>query len=149
MGDRHARGSSPSPCRTRARRSATGIEENDQVLAYIPDHEPALGVDLRTVSPDWVSGYSIAYGADYLLHDAQYSEEEYPEKVGWGHSSTDHVVSFASIAKVEHLVMFHHDPLHNDDHLEAMLARAGELWGEEGDAARARPRGHGDRPVLE
>jgi ribonuclease BN (tRNA processing enzyme) len=85
------------------------------------------------VSPDWVSGYSIAYGADYLLHDAQYSEEEYPEKVGWGHSSTDHVVSFASIAKVEHLVMFHHDPLHSDAHLEAMLARSAELWGEDGD----------------
>jgi len=108
------------------------IEESDRVLAYIPDHEPALGVDLRTVSPDWVSGYSIALGADYLLHDAQYSEEEYPEKVGWGHSSTDHVVSFASIAKVEHLVMFHHDPLHNDDYLENMLARAEDLWGEEG-----------------
>jgi len=114
------------------------IEENGRKLAYIPDHEPALGVDLASVSPDWISGYSIALGADVLLHDAQYSEEEYPTKIGWGHSSTRDLVTFATIAKVDHLVMFHHDPLHTDAELEAIQARAEELWGEDG----------GEPPVL-
>ena len=109
------------------------IEENDRVMAYIPDHEPALGVDLESVSPDWVSGYSVAYGADFLLHDAQYSEEEYQSRIGWGHSSVQHVVTFALVSKVERLVMFHHDPLHNDAELEAMLTQARDLWGKDGE----------------
>jgi phosphoribosyl 1,2-cyclic phosphodiesterase len=109
------------------------LQDGDKVLTYISDHEPALGVDLQSVTPDWVSGYALAYGADVLLHDAQYTEEEYPGRVGWGHSSIAHTVSFALITKVKRLVMFHHDPLHSDAQLEAMLVRAKELWGEEPD----------------
>ena len=109
------------------------LQDGDNVLTYISDHEPALGVDLRSVTPDWVSGYALAYGADVLLHDSQYTEEEYPGRVGWGHSSIAHTVSFALITKVKRLVMFHHDPLHSDAQLEAMLVRAKELWGEEPD----------------
>jgi ribonuclease BN (tRNA processing enzyme) len=109
-----------------------GLDDDGRVFVYMPDHEPALGVDLATVSPDWISGYGVAYGADVLLHDAQYTEDEYDRKVGWGHSSTEHVVTFAQIAKVRRLVMFHHDPLHTDADLEAILLRARELWGENG-----------------
>ncbi len=107
------------------------IEENGRVFAYLTDHEPALGMDLRAVSPEWVSGYAIAFGADLLVHDAQYSEQEYDEHVGWGHSSTDHVAAFAQLAKVERLLMFHHDPMHADSDLEVMRARVRELWGVE------------------
>ena len=107
------------------------LEENGKVLSYISDHEPALGVDLETVSPDWISGYSLAERADVLFHDAQYTEDEYPERVGWGHSSVAHTVTFALIAKVRRLLMFHHDPLHSDAQLESMLVRARELWGQE------------------
>jgi len=108
------------------------LDDDGHVFVYMPDHEPALGVDLQTVSPDWISGYGVAFGADVLLHDGQYTEEEYARKVGWGHSSTEHVVTFAKIAKVRRLVMFHHDPLHTDADLEVILARARELWGENG-----------------
>jgi len=107
------------------------LEENGKVLTYISDHEPALGVDLATVPPDWISGYAIAERADVLFHDAQYTEEEYPGRVGWGHSSIAHTVTFALVAKVRRLLMFHHDPLHSDAQLEAMLVRARELWGQE------------------
>ena len=124
------------------------LQDGDKVLTYISDHEPALGVDLRSVTPDWVSGYALAYGADVLLHDSQYTEEEYPGRVGWGHSSIAHTVSFALITKVKRLVMFHHDPLHSDAQLEAMLVRAKELWGEERRRHRALLRGHGDRGLL-
>jgi len=105
------------------------IEEADRSLVYMPDHEPALGIgDLRSVAPEWLSGYSAAFGADVLFHDSQYTEEEYNHKVGWGHSSTEHVVTFAQLTKVRRLFMTHHDPLHDDDELDAILARATELW---------------------
>jgi ribonuclease BN (tRNA processing enzyme) len=109
------------------------LEDEGKVLTYISDHEPALGIDLATASPDWVSGYALAYGADVLLHDAQYTEEEYPGRAGWGHSSIAHTVTFALITKARRLIMFHHDPLHSDAQLEAMLVRAKELWGQEAD----------------
>ena len=103
------------------------IEENGAALAYLPDHEPALGSDLSTVEAEWISGIALAEGAAVLLHDAQYTQEEYDERVGWGHSSTEDVVTFARRADSRRLVLFHHDPLHSDEQLERILARANEL----------------------
>jgi ribonuclease BN (tRNA processing enzyme) len=82
------------------------------------------------VEPEWVSGHAVAHDADILLHDSQYTEDEYLQRVGWGHSSVVHVVTFADICRVRQLVMFHHDPLHTDADLEALLKRAMELWPE-------------------
>jgi phosphoribosyl 1,2-cyclic phosphodiesterase len=110
------------------------IEEDGGALAYIPDHEPALGRDLRRRETDWISGFDIAAGVDILIHDAQYSEAEYESKLGWGHSSVADTVAFARLAGVGRLVLAHHDPLHSDEEVEALGERAGELWGEEGDA---------------
>jgi ribonuclease BN (tRNA processing enzyme) len=109
------------------------LDDGGKVFTYISDHEPALGVDLATVSPDWISGFGLAERADVMFHDAQYTEEEYPNRVGWGHSSVAHTVTFGMMAKVGRLFMFHHDPLHSDSQLEAMLTRARELWGREPD----------------
>jgi ribonuclease BN (tRNA processing enzyme) len=104
------------------------LSENGSVFAYLPDHEPAVGIPLESLSPDWMSGFAIAAGATALVHDAQYSEDEYPSKVGWGHSSVADAVSFATRAAVEQLLLFHHDPLHDDRKLEALQDRARELW---------------------
>ncbi len=103
------------------------VEENGAALAYLPDHEPALGSDLSTVEAEWISGIALAEGAAVLLHDAQYTQEEYVERVGWGHSSTEDVVTFARRAGSRRLVLFHHDPLHTDEQLERILARANEV----------------------
>jgi phosphoribosyl 1,2-cyclic phosphodiesterase len=103
------------------------VEENGRALAYLPDHEPALGSDLSTVEPEWISGLSLAEGASVLLHDAQYTQAEYDERIGWGHSSTEHAVTFARRAGARRLVLFHHDPLHTDGQMEGVLARAKEL----------------------
>ena len=100
------------------------IEEAGRTLSYLPDHEPALGTRLETAGRSWISGLDLARGADLLIHDAQYTDAEYKARVGWGHSSTSDVVTFATRAEVEHLVLFHHDPLHSDDELEEMLADA-------------------------
>jgi phosphoribosyl 1,2-cyclic phosphodiesterase len=109
------------------------VSEGGRSLAYIPDHEPAFGVDLSTVPSDWVSGYALAEGVDVLLHDSQYGEEEYSARVGWGHSSVEQAVAFARISNARRLVMFHHDPDHDDQDLEVLLGRAGQLWGDEGE----------------
>ena len=59
----------------------------DGALAYLPDHEPALGVMDFPDLPQWTSGYDLARDADVLIHDAQYTEDEYKARVGWGHST--------------------------------------------------------------
>ena len=113
------------------------LSENGSVFAYLPDHEPAVGIPLESLSPDWMSGFAIAAGATALVHDAQYSEDEYPTKVGWGHSSVADAVAFASRTTVEQLLLFHHDPLHDDSQLDALQERALELW-----------KGYGRPPAL-
>jgi phosphoribosyl 1,2-cyclic phosphodiesterase len=104
------------------------FEDAGSTLAYIPDHEPFLGVDPDEVQSDWVSGFALAADADLLLHDAQYFEHEYPLHVGWGHSSVAHAIAFARLARVGRLVLFHHDPLHTDEQLHELRDRARELW---------------------
>lgn len=99
------------------------IATSHAVLAYLTDHEPALGVPRFPLTKEWTSGYAIAAGADLLLHDAQYSNEEYVRCVGWGHSSLEHAMAFATLAKVKHLVTFHHDPTHPDEDLDRLLAK--------------------------
>jgi len=106
------------------------IEEQGRTLVYLPDHEPSLGVDLRTLPAEWMSGHEIARGADVLLHDAQYRDHEYGEHVGWGHSNVTATMEFAHKAGVNTLVLFHHDPYHTDSDLEALLAEARAGWPE-------------------
>ncbi len=105
------------------------LEEGGRSLAYIPDHEPALGKNLEASEPEWVSGYALAREVDVLLHDAQYAQDEYLERTGWGHSSVDDAVTLALMSKAKNLVMFHHDPAHDDDDLDRLAARAGDVWG--------------------
>ena len=61
---------------------------------------------------------------DVLVHDAQYTEEEYSKKVTWGHSPIEYTVDISIIAGVKKLVLFHHDPLHDDDTIDQMLKHA-------------------------
>ncbi len=97
-------------------------------LAFIPDHEPVMGVELAELDPDWISGHALAAGVDVLLHDSQFTEDEYAERVGWGHSSVAHAVEFARKADVGRLVLFHHDPDRSDAEVERLTERASELW---------------------
>lgn len=104
------------------------IEEAGRVLVYLPDHEPSLGVQLSEQPSEWISGYDIAHDADVLFHDAQYGDDEYPHHVGWGHSCIEHALAFARKAAVGAVVLFHHDPYHTDDELEALLDQARGQW---------------------
>jgi phosphoribosyl 1,2-cyclic phosphodiesterase len=114
------------------------IEADGSSLCYIPDHEPALGARLDELEEDWISGFELARGATLLIHDCQYTDDEYPSHVGWGHSALSDTLTFADRAAVERLLLFHHDPLHSDDFLDALMREvAGRLPGLERSAGWA------------
>jgi ribonuclease BN (tRNA processing enzyme) len=105
------------------------ISEGTRSLAYLPDHEPALGVREFPGEPEWTSGFDLAAGADLLIHDAQYTTEEYQKRVGWGHSAIRDAVAFATLAGARRFVPFHHDPTHDDAMLDCIdsAVRTGDL----------------------
>lgn len=105
------------------------ISEGTRSLAYLPDHEPALGLREFPGEPEWTSGFDLAAGADLLIHDAQYTTEEYQKRVGWGHSSMRDAIAFATVAGARRFVPFHHDPTHDDAMLDCIdsVVRTGDL----------------------
>ena len=100
------------------------IMHKDKAVTYLPDHEPMLGALKFPHSPEWTSGYALAEGADLLIHDTQYSPEEYQVRVGFGHSNMVQAFEFAALADVKRFVPFHHDPSHSDDQLDQMILEA-------------------------
>ena len=97
------------------------IKGQHSVFTFIPDHEPALGKNGMLNDHKWISGIDLAIGCDFLLHDAQYNAQEYKTKMGWGHSSMDDALRFASIAGVKRLLLSHHDPSHSDAQLDELF----------------------------
>src|SRR5262249_3308121 len=69
-------------------------------------------------SPQWCSGVALAADVDVLIHDAQYNNDEYLQRVGWGHSTLEHAISFAELAGVKKIMPFHYDPAHDDTMLD-------------------------------
>ena len=99
------------------------IQSSNTAVTYLPDHEPALAGRTFPHDKSWTSGYKLAEGADLLIHDTQYTDEEYGGRVGFGHSSIRHAFQFAQLSSVKHFAPFHHDPTHNDDTLDRMFAQ--------------------------
>lgn len=100
-------------------------EAPGKVLTYLPDHEPALGARAFPSLPRaWTSGGVLAEGSDLLIHDSQYTTQEYSSHIGWGHSSVRQMLDFGTLVEVKHLVPFHHDPGHSDADLDRLMAEA-------------------------
>jgi phosphoribosyl 1,2-cyclic phosphodiesterase len=97
------------------------LTEGTQSMAYLPDHEPALGVRRFPEAPEWTSGYALTMGVDLLIHDAQYTADQRSSRIGWGHSSLDEAVALARDAGAAALAPFHHDPTHGDADLDALF----------------------------
>jgi ribonuclease BN (tRNA processing enzyme)/DNA-binding response OmpR family regulator len=104
------------------------LEEDGASLVYATDHEPhaqqnALAGDRARSREDGQHAAFVA-GADLLVHDAQYTAEEYADFAGWGHSPFEFVVDTACAFGVRQLALFHHDPLRDDAALDAIVALA-------------------------
>ena len=69
-----------------------------------------------------------AANADLLIYDAQYTEEEYATKVGWGHSNPRQGAALASAANVKRLLLFHHDPDHDDAQMDQIVRETQSLF---------------------
>jgi ribonuclease BN (tRNA processing enzyme) len=108
------------------------ITEGDRSVCYIPDHEPALGAALDELDPEWISGFELARDASLLIHDCQYTDDEYPAHVGWGHSSMSAALTFGRRAGALRTLLFHHDPMHSDDALDRLHDRALDQWSRDG-----------------
>jgi phosphoribosyl 1,2-cyclic phosphodiesterase len=104
------------------------IEDGDASLCYIPDHEPGLGAPLSELDDEWISGFELARGATMLIHDCQYTDEEYTGHLGWGHSPLSDALAFGHRVGAQRLLLFHHDPLHSDDFLDAFSGEVADRW---------------------
>jgi phosphoribosyl 1,2-cyclic phosphodiesterase len=122
-----------APVRHRGPTLGFRISDGDASLCYLPDHEPALGVALEDIEPAWISGFALAEKCSLLLHDCQYTDEEYPKTIGWGHSRVSDALLFARRSEAEQVLLFHHDPLHTDGELDQLHLHAGEQWRELGE----------------
>jgi phosphoribosyl 1,2-cyclic phosphodiesterase len=99
------------------------IEAGRGTIVYLPDHELGLR-NGRWSEPGCISSYDLAAGADLLIHDAQYTDEEYERCIGWGHSTYSHALEFAAQVGAKEIVPFHHDPSHDDMTLDRLLVDA-------------------------
>jgi phosphoribosyl 1,2-cyclic phosphodiesterase len=111
------------------------ISEGDTSLCYIPDQELALGPPLNARDRRSLPGFELAQGASLLIHDCQYMDEEYPRHVGWGHSRLSDVLAYAQLTEAQRLLLFHHDPLHDDACLDRLHAEAASRWATAGRSA--------------
>jgi len=104
------------------------VDDGDRSLCYIPDHEPGLGAPLGELEDDWISGFELAQDASLLIHDCQYTDTEYPQHLGWGHSPMRDALEFGHRTSARRLLLFHHDPLHSDDFLDSLTGDVAERW---------------------
>jgi phosphoribosyl 1,2-cyclic phosphodiesterase len=107
-------------------------------VAYMPDNEPFdqldeqlrnrgaenTGYKYKSPSEERADLVSFLQGADVLILDAQYTDEEYQNHIGWGHGSVSSVVSLAAAADAKRLILFHHDPNHDDGLVEKIVEKA-------------------------
>jgi phosphoribosyl 1,2-cyclic phosphodiesterase len=98
------------------------IEIGGRVICFIPDNE--IEAKVHDVEPDFDQRLrTFTADADLLIHDAMYTEEEYPRRVGWGHSTFAQAVELAEDTGARRLLFFHHDPTRSDDELDEIVSR--------------------------
>jgi ribonuclease BN (tRNA processing enzyme) len=89
-------------------------------VSYLSDHQQPIDGSFGVTD----GALELCRGADVLIHDSQYTPDDFALKPDWGHCTIDYAVWLAAEAGVRTLVMFHHDPLHDDDRLDSLTAAA-------------------------
>jgi diguanylate cyclase (GGDEF)-like protein len=101
------------------------ITSGGATIAYVTDHEPFWRPEEGILHhPGDQRHVAFMKDADLVIHDAQYTEEEYRQRVGWGHSTVDYAVDVAMEAGARRVALFHHDPTHDDAAMERLEAAA-------------------------
>jgi len=108
-------------------------------IAFLPDHEPyefflhtAGGKPLtpeqakEIATDEHARLVEFLRGSEILVLDSQYTDKEYQTHIGWGHGSISSAVTLALEADVQTLLLFHHDPGHDDDMVDTMVQSARE-----------------------
>jgi len=86
-----------------------------------PEYDEAMAIEGEEVANEQnLAVEDFFRGADLLIHDSQYTEEEYQTKVNWGHSSFEHAIASANRAGVKKLLLFHHDPDRTDEQIDEL-----------------------------
>jgi len=101
------------------------FEADGVTVVYACDHEPhsrMLATGQGEIGGQDLRHAEFVSGADLLIHDAQYTAEEYPDKIGWGHSPVEYVVNLGRHARVKRVALTHHDPLRDDDAIDRLVA---------------------------
>jgi phosphoribosyl 1,2-cyclic phosphodiesterase len=102
---------------------ATGyrVEFGGRSVCYVTDTEHVVG------SPN-TNILRLIEGADVVIYDSTYSDNEFAGKVGWGHSTWQEGVRLCKLAKAKKLMVFHHDPDHNDSYMDKVALAAKAMW---------------------
>src|SRR5262249_50687076 len=106
---------------------AYSFVKNGTKIVYATDSELDLLIENRSQSdadpekPRIIPKELLKFyeGADILIADGQYTDEEYPKKIGWGHARATTVVDLAVQAQVKQIAIYHHDPMHSDEFVDA------------------------------
>jgi len=102
---------------------ATGyrIEHGGKAVVYVTDTEHVPGKPDQNI-------LGLIEGADLVIYDSTYTEEEFPEKIGWGHSTWNEGMRLCKEANVKQLAIFHHDPEHTDDIMDEIAKESKAAW---------------------
>ena len=100
------------------------ISDGTSTIAYLSDHCPTK----FGPGPDGLGEYhdaavTLARDCDLLIHDAQYTDDELPERARFGHASCGYAVGLARRAGAREVLLFHHDPAQRDDEIDAIVAK--------------------------
>ena len=97
------------------------METKEGVFVYATDNEPGDALFDKNVR-------QLAAGADVLIYDAQYLPQEYERKRGWGHSHWREAINVVTESGAKDLILFHHDPDHNDTCIDKVVKEARDYY---------------------
>lgn len=102
---------------------ATGyrVEFGGKSICYVTDTEHVIGKPDQTV-------LKLIEGADIVVYDCTYTDQEFKAKVGWGHSTWQEGMRLCKMAGARQLAIFHHDPDHNDDFMRQVEIDSRKEW---------------------
>ncbi len=101
--------------------TAYRVEHKGKSVVYVTDTEHIPGKPDQNI-------LALIEGADMVIYDSTYTEAEFPEKIGWGHSTWNEGMRLCQAANVKKLAIFHHDPEHTDDFMDRVAEEAREAW---------------------